>query len=221
MSLSAKVISVAARGSLLSRAQVDEVFCLIKKHVPEIIFSSFWIDTTGDLDQTTSLLTLEKTDFFTKEVDEAVLSGRCKIAIHSAKDLPEDMPEELIVVAYTKGVDPSDVLVFRDRENLHSLPSTPKIGTSSIRRKANLRLLLPHCVTVDIRGPIEKRLQLLDEGKIDALIVARAALIRLKLERECMVLPGDIAPLQGKLAIVARQKDTEMKAIFSHLHESV
>lgn len=217
MSLFSETISVAARDSPLSRAQVDEVLLELRQYHPKIQFSVKWMKTTGDLDQISSLLDKEKTDFFTKEVDEAVLSGECQIAIHSAKDLPEVISPHLTVIAYTKGVDSSDVLVFRKGESLHSLPPYSKVGTSSLRRQENLAALRWDLYSVDIRGTIDKRLSLLDEGKVDALIMAKAALIRLKITRDCQILPGPISPMQGRLAIVAKKEDQEMKKIFSVL----
>ena len=219
MNSSVKVISVAARGSLLSRAQVQEVLELLQRFYKGVTFIPEWIETRGDKDQATSLLGLEKTDFFTKEVDEAVLDGRCQIAVHSAKDLPEEIAQELSVVAYTKGVDPSDVLVFRPGENLHTLSKTPRVGSSSLRRKENVLAFLPNCTFVDVRGPIEKRLELVDGGELDALILAKAALIRLRIQRESLVLPGEIAPMQGRLAVLAKKEDKEMRALFSLCHE--
>lgn len=217
MSLFTKVISVAARDSALSRAQVEEVLLAIRNHDPEIDFSVTWMKTTGDLDQTSSLLDKEKTDFFTKEVDEAILSGRCQIAIHSAKDLPDPIHPNLQVLAYTKGVDPSDVLVFRKGESLSSLAPFSKVGTSSTRRQENVLALKPDLSLVDIRGTIDKRLALLDEGKVDALVMAKAALIRLKIIRDTQILPGPLSPMQGRLAILARKDDFEMKNIFEVL----
>lgn len=217
MSSFTKVISVAARDSALSRAQVKEVLLAIRGHDPEIEFAVTWMKTTGDLDQTSSLLDKEKTDFFTKEVDEAILSGRCQIAIHSAKDLPDPIHQNLKVLAYTKGVDPSDVLVFRKGERLSSLAPFSKVGTSSIRRQENVLALKPDLSLVDIRGTIDKRLALLDEGKVDALVMAKAALIRLNIIRDIEVLPGSPSPMQGRLAILARKDNLEMQNIFEIL----
>ena len=214
MSSSTKIISVAARDSALSRAQVEEVLIELRQYYPYIEFSLNWIKTTGDLDQSSSLLTKEKTDFFTKEVDEAVLSGTSQIAIHSAKDLPEPIHPDLTVLLYTKGLDPSDVLVFRKGENLSSLPPFSKVGTSSLRRIENLHFLRKDLCPVDIRGEIAKRLFLLDEGKVDALIMANAALIRLKILRDTLLLPGPVSPMQGRLAIIAKKGDLEMEEVF-------
>ena len=218
MLLSAKEIIVGARSSLLSRAQVEEVLLLLLKHHPDVFFLPKWFATTGDLDLKTSLTHLEKTDFFTKEIDEAVLQGTCRIGIHSAKDLPESLPDSLCIIAYTKGVDPSDVLVLRSSERLETLPLGAKIGTSSLRREKNIKALRPDLVCMDIRGTIDARLKALDDGEFDGVVMAQAALIRLKLNRNTLLLPGESSPLQGRLAIVANKEDEEMKELFSCLH---
>lgn len=219
MNLSDRVITVAARDSKLSRAQVEEVLLELRGRDPRIFFEVTWMETMGDLDQTTSLLSQEKTDFFTKELDLAVVEGRCEIAIHSAKDLPDPLMSGLFIAAYTKGVDPSDVLVFREGENLSSLPFQAKVGTSSLRRQKNLLSLRGDLCPIDIRGKVERRLSLLDEGEVDALIMAKAALIRLKIERSYQLLEGEVSPMQGRLAIVTRDDNQEMKDLFSFLQQ--
>jgi hydroxymethylbilane synthase len=212
-----KEIVVAARGSLLSRAQVAEVYNELKRYHPEILFRSIWVKTAGDIDQVTSLTCMEKTDFFTKEVDELIVQGKARIGIHSAKDLPETLCPGLVVIKYTKGVDPSDVFVFRKGDALAKLPLKAKVGTSSLRRIENLHKIREDLVAVDIRGTIETRLQMLDEGRVDALVMAKAALIRLGIERSTENLIGPTAPLQGRLAITAREEDVEMRLLFSSL----
>lgn len=213
-------ISVAARGSPLSRAQVVEVLEEIRKLSPEITFAPVWITTSGDKDLLSSLRDKEKTDFFTKEVDEAVVEGVCRIGIHSAKDLPDPLHNELCVVAYTRGVDPSDVIIFREGESLRTLPSAPVIGTSSMRRMSNVKEVIPDAVFFDVRGTIADRLSLLDSGKIDGLVVAEAALLRLQIVRTRVLLPGPVSPLQGRLAVTARKEDREMIEIFSGIDYS-
>jgi hydroxymethylbilane synthase len=209
-----KKLTVGARSSPLSRAQVDEVLteCGIKR---DIQFAPVWVETTGDKDLKTSLRALEKSDFFTKEIDALQLSGLCRISIHSAKDLPEPLPEGLTLVALTKGVDPSDSIVVRDRETLDSLPLGAKIGTSSDRREKNVRDLRRDLICVDIRGDIQSRLNLLDQGIVDGVVMAEAALIRLKLtHRTRFALPGERAQLQGQLAVLALEGDEEMRQLF-------
>jgi hydroxymethylbilane synthase len=205
-------LSIGARGSPLSRAQVEEVARELASHHAGYRFVPHWIVTHGDYDQKTSLRMLEKTDFFTKEVDEQQLNGAFRISIHSAKDLPEPLKTGLTVVAITKGVDPSDVLVIRD----DVLPNNPVIGTSSIRREKEILKAYPGAKIVDIRGAIHERLAQLDSGKFDGVVIAKAALIRLGIEnRKEIPLACPVAPLQGQLAVVARSDDTEMAALFS------
>ncbi len=205
-------LKVAARSSVLSRAQVQEVLQELRQFHPHIEFDTNWVETTGDRDLNTSLRTLEKTDFFTKEIDALLLSGKCRLAIHSAKDLPEPLPQGLIVVALTQGLDPSDVIVLRDGDTL--FPAA-KIGTSSARREQNILALRSDLICVDIRGTILQRLALLDTGIVDGVVMAEAALIRLNLtQRNRIPLPGERAALQGQLAIVALETDVEMKNLF-------
>lgn len=209
---------VGARSSPLSKVQVEEVLLELRAFHPDVTFEPVWLETTGDLDLNTSLRLLEKTDFFTREVDSLQLSGGCRIAIHSAKDLSSPLPQGLVVVALTRGVDPSDALVFRQGECLEGLQRGAKVGTSSLRREDNIRSLRADLVCKDIRGTINARLAQLDAGSFDAVVIAEAALIRLGLtSRSRVPLPGPIAPLQGQLAIVAREGDLEMQELFACL----
>lgn len=215
------LVKIAARASKLSQAQVWEVLRELKGFHPQINFDPIWVETTGDKDQQTSLRTQDKTDFFTREIDALLLSGQCRIAIHSAKDLPDPLPKGLVLVALTKGVDPSDALVLRDGDTLKNLPPQARIGTSSLRREEMIKRLRTDLQCIDIRGAIEKRLSLLDSRAVDGVIVAEAALIRLGLTRRNRLrLPGITAPLQGRLAIVARKGDSEMQEFFAPLHSS-
>ena len=210
MPSSVKSIVVGARASKLSQVQVQE----IQSFFPDLEFELLLVKTTGDNDLQTSLRTLDKTDFFTKEIDQMLLEGKCRIAIHSAKDLPDPLPLGLKVVALTKGVDPRDMLVY----NCDPLPLGAKIGTSSIRREHNLLEWRPDLNCVDIRGTIEQRLAQLDAGIVDGLVMAEAALIRLGLTyRRRMPIHGEVAPLQGRLAVVARVDDIEMDELFAKI----
>lgn len=217
MSLLSKQVSICARDSALSRAQVEEVLLELAQIDPTLSYKTVWVKTEGDKDLLTSLLHKEKTNFFTKEVDEQILSGDCDVGIHSAKDLPDPLPRGLKVAAYTKGVDSEDVLVFRKGETLDFLPSFAKIGTSSLRRKENVLALRKDIEFVDIRGTIQVRLSLLDTGVIDACVMAKAALIRLKLDRDTMLVPGPTAAMQGRIALVVRQEDLWIQELLSPL----
>lgn len=205
-------ITVGGRGSPLSKAQVKEVLAEIQQFHPYIDFEPYWIATTGDKDLKASLRSLEKTDFFTREIDDLQLQGHFRLSIHSAKDLPDPLRPGLMMVALTRGVDPSDSLLY----NVDPLPYGALIGTSSLRREENLRQWRPDLRCVDVRGNINQRIALVDEGKLDGLIVAEAALIRLGLtHRRRHKMEGAIAVTQGQLAVIAREDDMEMRQLFA------
>ena len=208
-------LSVGARGSPLSQSQVWEVLKEIRTFHPDIDFTPTWVTTTGDKDKVSSLRALEKTDFFTKEVDSQQLEGRFRISIHSAKDLPDPLTEGLSVIAITKGQDPSDVLVLREG---HDIRGKTIIATSSIRRGYEIQTRFPHAEIVDIRGTIEERLQQIESGRVDGVVIAKAALIRLGITpKHEITLTGPVAKYQGQLAIIARSDDREMAALFSSI----
>ncbi len=205
-------IKAGARSSPLSRAQVEEVLA----EMPSLELEMVWMATSGDLDKKTSLRSLGKTDFFTKELDEMLLKGMIRIAVHSAKDLPEPIPEGLALAAITKGVDARDSLVLREGETLGSLRRGAIIATSSERREEMVRSLRGDLQFVDLRGTIGERLAKLGRGEADGVVVAEAALIRLKLTHlNRIFIPGETVPMQGRLAILARSDDGEMLEFFS------
>jgi hydroxymethylbilane synthase len=193
--------------------QVREVLEEIKQFHPHVEFDCAYISTRGDRDLATSLRSLDKTeDFFTRDLDERLLNGETRITLHSAKDLPDPLCKRLAIVALTKGVDPSDVIILREG-------NPRRVGSSSPRRDGAVKILFPDAVCMDIRGTIQRRLQLLDDKVYDAVVMAEAALIRLKLtHRKRLKLPGPTAHLQGRLAVVAREDDEEMKQLFSCIH---
>lgn len=208
-------ISVVARSSPLSQVQANEVLQMLPSHIH---FETHFISSTGDLDLKTSLRTLDKTDFFTREIDALVLNGKCRIAIHSAKDLPESNPDGLTIIAITRGIDPSDSLVMREFDSFETLKPGSIIATSSIRREEIVKTLRSDLAFRDLRGTIQKRLELLDHGDADGIVVAEAALLRLNLAHLNRIrLPGETTPLQGQLAILAKLDDEEMHALFSPL----
>ncbi|HLB53365.1 MAG TPA: hydroxymethylbilane synthase [Chlamydiales bacterium] len=208
-------IVVGARSSPLSRAQVAEVFQEIIAHHPSLEFFPHWTSSPGDRDRITSLRLLGQTDFFTKDLDELLLRGDIRIAIHSAKDLPQPLLDELAIVAMTKGVDPRDSLVFSSK----GFKKGGIVGVSSVRREEELKKIDPTLRFVDLRGTIEERLSLLKRGEVDGVVIAEAALIRLQLTdlpRKLLDAPTPL--LQGRLAILAKGEDEEMQKIFSSIH---
>lgn len=218
----ALTLIVGARRSPLSQAQLQEVESALHRYHPNILFQRLLIDTTGDKDLKTSLRELDKTDFFTKEIDHLLLNAACRIAIHSAKDLPQPIPNGIAIAALTAGINPSDSLVLRHGESFESLPAGSKIATSSDRREAVVRHMRPNLVFQDIRGTIEQRLEKLFQGTIDGVVIAEAALIRLGLTHlNRLTLPGETVKHQGQLAIMARENDLEMFHLFACLDSRV
>lgn len=218
LSPNSQMITVGARNSNLSQAQIKEVLEELKRYHPSVEFIPILMETSGDLDQQTSLRELGKSDFFTREIDATQANGEFRIAIHSAKDLPEQLRPELEILAITLGKDPSDSLVIPEGETIESLPRGALIATSSERREEAVKQLRDDFTFTDIRGSIPKRLEQLDFGRIDGVVVAEAALIRLGLtDLNRVTLPGETTEWQGQLAIVAKKWDEEMKHLFSCL----
>ena len=207
-----KKIRVIARGSRLSRLQVEEVF----KNFPELAYEIEYLESYGDKNQQISLLNGEApADIFTRELDDAIRQGDADIAIHSAKDLPYPLPEDIEVIALFPAFDTTDSLVSRDHKKLAELPAGSIIGTSSPLRKKGLNELRPDLTIKGIRGCIEERVQQVKDGKYDAAIVATCALKRLGMEDEIAeVLPFPTHPLQGFLAITAK-KGSALKQAFA------
>lgn len=208
-----KKIRVIARGSRLSRLQVEEVF----KNFPELAYEIKYLESYGDKNQQISLLNGEApADIFTRELDDAIRQGDADIAIHSAKDLPYPLPEDIEVIALFPAFDTTDSLVSRDHKKLAELPAGSIIGTSSPLRKKGLNELRPDLTIKGIRGCIEERVQQVKDGKYDAAIVATCALKRLGMEDEITeVLPFPTHPLQGFLAITAKKGSQALQQAFA------
>ena len=208
-----KKIRVIARGSRLSRLQVEEVF----KNFPELAYEIKYLESYGDKNQQISLLNGEApADIFTRELDDTIRQGDADIAIHSAKDLPYPLPEDIEVIALFPAFDTTDSLVSRDHKKLAELPAGSIIGTSSPLRKKGLNELRPDLTIKGIRGCIEERVQQVKDGKYDAAIVATCALKRLGMEDEITeVLPFPTHPLQGFLAITAKKGSQALQQAFA------
>lgn len=219
----AKIYRVGTRASPLALRQAQEVLAALKKSRADLQAELVGIETYGDKDKATPISEVEGSDFFTREIDDALLKGEVDFAVHSAKDLPAQLREGLVVAAVTKSIDPYDALVSRSGLKLDGLAGGAKIATSSLRRKSQLKKYRGDFQVVDIRGNIQERLRLLDEGGVDAIVIAAAGLLRLGLEqRITQRIPFSILrphPLQGCLAITARSPGREIKEILSKLRE--
>jgi uroporphyrinogen III methyltransferase/synthase len=192
--------------------QVKEVFSFL----PEVTYRLTETASYGDRNKHISLMEPVDADFFTRELDDAVLNGDADVAVHSAKDLPYPLPCGLEVYALFAAQDRTDALVSRECLPLSRLPAGARVGTSSAARRAELLQHRPDVTVVSIRGTIEERLAQVDNGSIDALIVAACALKRLGLDgRIAEILPFNTHPLQGHLAVTGREGRPELKALFA------
>lgn len=217
MQMTKQKIRIATRQSPLALVQVEELV----REAGITDYELVKLTSYGDKHKERSLMEEGLAqDFFTRELDEALLSGEADIAVHSAKDLPYPLPDSIEVIALTEGKDNGDSLVARMGLTLATLPKGSKVGTSSAQRKEELLKLRPDVLVVPIRGTIEERIAQVDSGKVDALIVASCALERLGLQhRATERLPFKTHPLQGKLAVTAL-KNENSKSFFT-LHSSL
>jgi uroporphyrinogen III methyltransferase/synthase len=207
------VIKIGSRDSKLARVQVDEALPVLKPLFPEgTAFEAVFFQSPGDRDQTTSLTDPSvPDDFFTRDLDAALRDKRIDLTVHSAKDLPKTPVPGLAVAALLPSKDIRDALAVR--AGITSDDAIKTIGTSSPKREAELKKLLPGATLKAIRGTIGRRLEQMDAGEYDAVVIAACALERLGLkERISRYLSYDPIPQQGRLAIVVRAEDEELLA---------
>lgn len=216
-----KRIIIGARSSPLSLAQAKEVSALLKEKFPQHSFPLKKLVTFGDKHLNWQR---QDTGIFVKEIEEALLTGKIDLAVHSLKDLPCALPKGLVLAAVTKRMDPRDCIIFRDNKTvLSKLKKGAHIGTSSLRRKAQLLYWRPDLQVENLRGNLDTRLEKLKSGGFDAIVVALSGIKRLGLKNlfiqnipAKLILP---APGQGALGIEIRQDDTEIKALAEGLND--
>lgn len=208
-------IKIASRSSPLALAQIEEIIRDLKAQGRAFNYEILKFETAGDKDKTTPL-TDSRDDFFTDAIDQALLDGKAAIAIHSAKDLPQNLHEGLKIFALTQGLDDKDAWV--GRVHWKDLPPKARVGTSSVLRQKQILQMRPDVFIVNVRGTINERLQLIKEGKVDGIVAASCALKRLKLEGEIKdIFPWEGMPLQGQLAVVGRRGDHELENLFGNI----
>ena len=216
-----ELVRIGLRSSLLSVAQLGEVLPMLEILAPDIKYLVTKFSSPGDRDKTTPLPEIEQQNFFTKDIDEALLSYEIDMAIHSAKDLPEKLPDELCVAAITPSISPWDCFVSRGNLKLFELPCGAKVGTSSQRRAEQVRNLRPDVKVVDIRGDVPDRIDQMDKGRYDAIVLASVGLIRLGLsDRIAEVFPENkfrVTSGQGSLALIARKSDKILRVFLRPL----
>jgi hydroxymethylbilane synthase len=216
---------VGTRGSQLALWQADHVAAALQAAVPDLVLGREIIKTQGDKILDVPLARIGDRGLFVKEIEEALLAGRIDLAVHSLKDLPTAQPEKLTIACVMARVDARDCLVSPKYGSLAALPTDAVVGTSSLRRKAQLKARFPGWRFKDVRGNLQTRLEKLDRGEYDALILACAGLDRLGLgDRIAERLPFELclpAVGQGALAVETREDDAELLGWLARLEDPV
>jgi hydroxymethylbilane synthase len=217
-----KTLRIGTRGSALALAQANWVKGEIERQWPDAAVSLQMIKTRGDHFVEASLQAIGGKGVFTKEIEAALLKGEIDLAVHSMKDLPTELAPGLAVLAVPEREDPRDVLVSRSGARLSELPAGARIGTGSLRRKAQLLHYRSDLSVAAIRGNIDTRLNKLDAGEADALVMAAAGLKRIGREGRISEFFSEnicvSAVAQGALAIEARD-DQELREELEFLND--
>ena len=202
-------LRIGSRGSQLALWQANHISALLREqgHTVELEI----IKTTGDKITDVALAKVGTKGMFTKEIEEALAEGRVDLAVHSLKDLPTEVPPGFELAAITKRENPRDVFLSRKYDSLAALPQGARVGTSSLRRQAQIKAIRPDLEIYPLRGNVDTRLRKLEAGEFDAIILAAAGLYRLgRTESVREVIPADVmcpAAGQGALGIEIRAGD--------------
>ncbi len=215
-----RTIRIGSRKSQLALVQTYWVQEQLKNCFPDITFEVHTMSTQGDKILDVALAKIGDKGLFTKELEVGMLNQEIDFAVHSLKDLPTHLPEGLTLAAITERENPADALVVHEKhkdKQIDTLPEGAVIGTSSLRRLAQLRHHFPHFTFKDVRGNLITRLAKLDAGEYDALILAAAGLERLGMsDRVHQIIPKEIslhAVGQGALGIECRADDSELLSL--------
>ncbi|OIO39851.1 MAG: hydroxymethylbilane synthase [Candidatus Omnitrophica bacterium CG1_02_49_10] len=219
-----KRLVIGSRKSKLAMIQAELVMGRLKKAYPDMDIEIKTISTKGDKILDTPLSKIGDKGLFTKEIEEALLREEIGLAVHSIKDLPTGLPHGLKIGAITLREEPCDVLVSRQGAALKGLPENAKIGTSSLRRRAQLLHFRGDLDIADLRGNLDTRIKKMEDGSYDAIVVAYAGVARFGLESlpSLYKIPYDIMlpqAGQGALGIEVRDGDEDMADIASKLDD--
>jgi len=214
-------ICIGTRGSALALQQTQVVVELLKTAWPDVTVEIVKLKTTGDQILDVPLAKIGAKGLFVKEIEEALLDGRIDWAMHSVKDLPSELPARLCVAMIAAREDPRDALVARDDLTLAALPENARLGTSSLRRRAQLLHWRTDLNIVPIRGNVDTRLRRLESEGLDGIVVAAAGLIRMGWEaRISEIIPPEVclpAVGQGALSVEMRSDDAAAQTLFQPL----
>ena len=217
------ILKIGTRQSLLALWQSNHIAACLRKQYPECEVVLKKIVTKGDRILDVPLAQIGGKGLFTKEIEEDLLSGEVDLAVHSLKDMPTVLPEGLCLTAITERANVGDAFVSNDYACFEELPLGAVVGTSSLRRKAQLLAARPDLTIRDLRGNVDTRLRKLDEGLYDAVILAAAGLERLGHgDRIKAIIPSDVclpAVGQGALAIQCRTDDAEVRQMLDFLND--
>jgi len=209
-----KQLKLGTRGSLLATTQSTWVKKQIEQHHPDCTVELVTIVTKGDKILDVALAKVGGKGLFVKELEEALLRGAVDLAVHSMKDVPAELPDPLHLGIIPLREDPRDAFIANDYKSVDELPPNAKVGTSSLRRRAQLAALRPDLVIEDLRGNLDTRLRKLDEKKFNAIILAAAGLNRLGMSHRAAgyFSPAEMLPAvgQGALGIELRKDDAEL-----------
>ena len=226
--MSTQKLRIATRRSKLAMVQTLWVKEQLEKNIPKLEVTVEAMATQGDKILDVALAKIGDKGLFTKELEAQMLLDKADIAVHSLKDLPTNLPRGLILGSITEREDPSDALVVNKKNEKYKLDSLPKgsiVGTSSLRRLAQLRFHYPNLIFKDIRGNVITRLEKLDSGEFDCIILAAAGLKRLGFEsRIHELIPNEIslhAVGQGALGIECKEGNKEVIQIISTLNDEL
>jgi len=220
-------LRIGSRGSQLALWQANHISALLRARGHEIEIEI--IHTTGDKITDVPLAMVgTKGGFgkgvFTKEIEEALAAGRVDLAVHSLKDLPTELPKGFEIAAITERQDPRDAFCSRSFSTIEDLPQGARVGTSSLRRQAQLKAIRPDLDIHPLRGNVDTRLRKLEQGDYDAIILASAGLKRLsKTELIRQIIPAEImcpAAGQGALGIEIREGDAKTRDLLAFLNDA-
>lgn len=207
-----KTLRIGTRQSRLALWQADWVKGQLKKYWPDLSVELVPMKTTGDLKAREKLADVGGKALFTKEIEEALLAKKIDLAVHSLKDMSVVLPRGLSLAACPKREDPRDVLISTDGKKFRELPASAVVGTTSLRRKCQLKALRSDLVYEDLRGNVDTRLKKVKKGEVGAIVLAAAGLKRLGLAGEITEYL-DLVPAvgQGALALEIREGDSAVE----------
>ena len=215
-------LRIGSRGSQLALWQTNHISALLRERGHQVEIEI--IKTTGDKITDVALAKVGTKGMFTKEIEEALAAGRVDLAVHSLKDLPTEVPPDFEIAAITQRENPRDVLVSKKHASIKELPQRARVGTSSLRRQAQLKALRPDLEIYPLRGNVDTRLRKLEAGDYEAIILAAAGVNRLGLTALVkQIIPAEImcpAAGQGALGIEIRKGDEAIRQHLSFLDDS-